>query len=288
MMEVHDAWIEYEVHGEGDIGMLLIPGGVVADAFQPLASELARDPAGRFRVVDLHRRGYGRSSPAPSPFRIEDQAGDGLALMDALGLTKAHLVGHSLSGLIALQMAQLAPAKIGSLTLIEPSLIGFVPSAPQAAQSLSKVGALYQSGDRAGAVDTFLRGVSGEDYRERVGRALPAGWFDQAVKDLDTFMRVELPAIRSWRFDARDLVKQPILSIYGTERRWGGTAASGAEFDQVVHAWFPQTRSFPVRGAYHWPHVTNTHDVAEELAAFVAAAAAQAVPIPADRGPTPH
>lgn len=268
-IDVRKGHLEYEVWGGGNIALLLIPGGVVADAFKPLASELARAQPHDFRIVIPHRRGYGGSSRPPSPFTMQDQAEDCLALMDGLGLETAHVVGHSLSGLIALQLAQAASGRVSSLVLIEPSLVGFVPGAAQAAQALGKVGALYQSGDRVGAVDMFMRGVSGEQYRNPLDTALPDGWFQQAAKDLDTFFQIELPAIRSWNFDVRDRVTMPILSIYGTEKRWGGVADTGAEFNQVVRSWFPQTESLPMTGAYHWPHITNPAEVAREVTRFV-------------------
>ncbi len=268
IMKVRDAQIEYDVRGNGDLELLLIPGAVVSDAFEPLISELTLTSSNLFRMVNLHRRGYGRSSRATSPFSIEDQVQDCLALMDSLDLKRTHIVGHSMSGLIALQLANDVRERIASLTLIEPSLIAFVPINPQSAQGFPKVGALYQSGNKVGAMDYFMQGISGQEYRETMDKALPAGWFEQAVKDLDVFFQIELPAIRSWRFDAGNRVKQPILSIYGTEKRWGGTVASGAEFNQLLHSWFPQTKSLPIRGAYHWPHVTNPTEVAREVTNF--------------------
>ncbi len=269
VIQVKDAKIEYEVLGNGGLELLLIPGAVISEGFKPLVSKLALVSPNLFRIVNIHRRGYGGSSKAAFPFSIEDQAKDCLALMDKLGFKSAHLVGHSLSGLIALQVASDVPERIASLTLIEPSLIASTPSAPQAAQALSKVGALYQSGDKAGAVDYFMRGTAGQEYRKLLDEALPVGWFEQAVKDLDTFFQIEFPSIRSWRFEAKDSVTKPILSIYGTEKRWDNTVDSGAEFDQLLHSWFPQTKSLPIRGAYHWPHVTHTMELAKELANYV-------------------
>ena len=271
-IQVRGAPIEYNVRGAGDTDVLLVPGGLVAAAFQPLASELARQASDRLRIVDLYRRGYGASAPPAPPFGIEDQARDCLAVLDGLGVDRAHVVGHSIGGLIALQLALAAPDRVRSLTLVEPALIGFIPGAAQAAQALSRVGALYQAGDRSGAVDTFLRGVAGEAYRVTMDRALPAGWFEAAAGNLDVFLGVELPSIRAWRFDAPDRVRQPVLSVYGTERRWGGADASGVEFDRVVHSWFPQTKSLPLPGSYHWPHVTDPATLAGELARFVATA----------------
>ncbi len=276
IMKVRDAQIEYESRGNGDVELLLIPGAVVSDGFEPLASELAHSTSSLFRIVNFHRRGYGGSSRASFPFSIKEQAQDCLALMDSLGLKRPHIVGHSLSGLIALQLAGDTPERIASLALIEPSLVASVPSASQAAQALAKVGELYQSGNKSDALDYFMQGTAGQEYRKLMDRALPSGWFEQAVKDLDTFFQIEFPAMRSWRFDVGNRVNQPTLSIYGMEKRWGSTVASGAEFDQVLHSWLPQTKSFPIRGAYHWPHVTNTIEVAKGLTNFAEKDSSQA------------
>ncbi len=276
IMEFGDTRIEYDERGNGNLELLLIPGAVISSGFEPLASELAHASSNHFRVVSMRRRGYGGSSRAPFPFSIEDQARDCLALMDGLGLKRTHIVGHSMSGLIALQLANDVPERVGGLALIEPSLIASVPSASQGTQALSKVGVLYQSGDKAGAVDYFMQGTAGQHYREAMDRVLPAGWFDQAARELDTFFQVELPAIRSWKPVAGDRLRQAILSIYGMEKRWDSTTDSGAEFDQVLHSWFAQTQSVGVRGAYHWPHITNTARVASELTSFIGKNASQA------------
>ena len=267
-MKVGEAQIEYDAQGNGDLELLLIPGGVVSDAFEPLAAELMRS-SNPFRIIDLDRRGYGGSSRATSPFSIQDQAHDCQAVMDNLNFKRTHIVGHSMSGLIALQLASEVPERIASLTLIEPALTAFVPNTPQSAQALSKVGVIYQSGNKVGALDYFMQGISGPEYRKTMDKTLPAGWFEQAIAEIDTFFEIDLPATRAWRFTAGDRVRHPILSIYGLEKRWGGQLAFGAEFDHVLHSWFTQIESLPLRGAYHWPHVTNTAEVARAITNFV-------------------
>jgi hypothetical protein len=114
-----------------------------------------------------------------------------------------------------------------------------------------------------------MLGVSGGEYRSTMDKVLPSGWFDQAVKDSDTFFQIDLHAVRLWRLSATDKVKQPILSIYGTEKRFGDRIGAGAEFDKVLHSWFPQTESLPIRGAHHWPHVNNLTEVAKGITTFV-------------------
>src|SRR5215207_6072974 len=88
---VNDTTLAYERHGEGEPVMLLHPG-FVANAFAPLMREPSL--AGR-QLIAYQRRGYGASASVQAPFEIPQHASDCLALMDHLGITRAHLVGHS-------------------------------------------------------------------------------------------------------------------------------------------------------------------------------------------------
>ena len=55
------------------------------------------------------------------PYRIKDMAADGFALMDAMGITAAHVIGASMGGFISQTMAIMAPDRIRTLTLIMTS-----------------------------------------------------------------------------------------------------------------------------------------------------------------------
>lgn len=59
-----------------------------------------------------------QSQPANGPLTIEQMASDVLALMDTVGFKNAHLVGHSMGGLIALEMAQRAKSRVRSLSML--------------------------------------------------------------------------------------------------------------------------------------------------------------------------
>src|SRR3954471_671353 len=97
---VAGAEIEYSERGEGE-PLLLVHAGVFADWFVPLAASQTLDG---FRVIRVRRAGYGESVPA-SHLTIRDHARHLTALADTLGLDTVHLVGHSSSALIAIQMA---------------------------------------------------------------------------------------------------------------------------------------------------------------------------------------
>ena len=88
-----------------------------------------------------------------------------------------------------------APEAVHTLALLESAR-----PAPQSERQVDFVGSAvrpalerYGAGDKAGAVDTWMRGVGGSDYRGALDGALPYA-FDQAVADADTFFGHELPA----------------------------------------------------------------------------------------------
>ena len=79
-----------------------------------------------FRITTYDLRGHGRSSMPPSGYTTRDMAADLLGLMDALGIERADLAGHSFGADIALHFALLHPDRARTLTLIEPGIPALV------------------------------------------------------------------------------------------------------------------------------------------------------------------
>lgn len=84
----------------------------------------------------MMRLGAGESVPAP--YSLSDMAGDTLGLLDALQLRSAHVVGLSMGGMIAQELALLAPDRVRSLTSIMSTTNdpGLPQPAPQAIQAI--------------------------------------------------------------------------------------------------------------------------------------------------------
>lgn len=79
----------------------------------------------RFEIIRYDLRGFGQSTlPDTGPYAHHE---DLLALLDALRIERAHLLGHSLGGSIAASLALAAPQRVGRLLLAAPLLRGFVP-----------------------------------------------------------------------------------------------------------------------------------------------------------------
>jgi pimeloyl-ACP methyl ester carboxylesterase len=80
---------------------------------EPFLSQLEGD----FDCVIFDNRGIGNSAEAAGPFTIADLAGDALTVMDAVGFESAHVLGISMGGMVAQELALAAPQRLRSLTL---------------------------------------------------------------------------------------------------------------------------------------------------------------------------
>jgi pimeloyl-ACP methyl ester carboxylesterase len=160
-LSVDGAVLEYAIVGAGE-PVVLIHGAFIAEAYAPLCAEPA--VAARYRLVRYHRRGYAGSSRVSAPFSIAQQAADCRALLRGLGIERAHVVGHSSGGLIALQLALDAPEVVHSLVLLEPALLD-VPSGSVLLEALAPSVQLYETGQKEEAVDSFMRAAIGPRYR---------------------------------------------------------------------------------------------------------------------------
>jgi 3-oxoadipate enol-lactonase len=76
-----------------------------------------RQLGARYRAVALDHRDVGRSDRADAPYATADMADDAAALLRALGLPAAHVVGQSLGGLVAQELALRHPEAVRSLVL---------------------------------------------------------------------------------------------------------------------------------------------------------------------------
>jgi 3-oxoadipate enol-lactonase len=103
----------YEVHGEGE--PLLCVMGLGVDTLGWTLQVPAWSQ--HFRTIVFDNRDVGRSSQAEGDYEVTDMAADALALADALELDSFHLVGLSMGGAIAQEMALAAPDRIRTLTL---------------------------------------------------------------------------------------------------------------------------------------------------------------------------
>lgn len=273
--DVNGVTLEYEVRGEGE-PVVLVHGGLLADENAPLLGESSLNDG--YRVINYHRRGFAGSSRPPGRATIGDQAADLRALLDHLGIERAHLVGHSLGGVIAVQLALDAPERVQTLTLLEPALMGAIAKAeaannPQAAASqqqfmagMAEVRRIYESGDKRAALEAFLETRAGDAFRGVRDWLLKSGEFDQAVADADTFLLVEMPAAFAWTFTPEDAarLRQPLLSVLGAH-----SPQRAQRVHQVLQRWVPQTETLVLPNADHALPLMDPPGIAAAVAAWL-------------------
>ncbi len=113
-VRVDDARIAVEDRGTGDAVVLLhgFPYG------KALWDESFADLATTHRAIRLDLRGCGASSTPDGPYLMETLAGDVAAVLDALGVERATIVGHSLGGYVALAFARMYTERVARLALV--------------------------------------------------------------------------------------------------------------------------------------------------------------------------
>jgi 3-oxoadipate enol-lactonase len=102
-----------------------------------------------YRVIRYDVRGHGRSSAPPRGYTWENYALDLRDLLDGIGVARAHVVGLSMGGGIALQFALDFPQRVSSLALVDSALPGFDYSAEFAEAIEELVAAVRAEGPRA-------------------------------------------------------------------------------------------------------------------------------------------
>ena len=106
--------LHYEIDGNGPPLMLIAGTASDSASWGPLVAPLAA----HFTLIRPDNRSTGRSLPADAPLSLDHWADDALALIDHLGIGPAAVVGHSLGGMIAMNMAANAPASVSRLGLM--------------------------------------------------------------------------------------------------------------------------------------------------------------------------
>jgi pimeloyl-ACP methyl ester carboxylesterase len=111
---VNGTELHYEVSGQGE-PVVLIPGlGLDRSYFAAAIPQLERFA----KVISLDLRGVGQSAKPPGPYSMRLWAEDVSALLDHLGERRAHVVGSSLGGCVALELVDQRPDQVASLVLV--------------------------------------------------------------------------------------------------------------------------------------------------------------------------
>ncbi|MHB8417654.1 MAG: alpha/beta fold hydrolase [Myxococcales bacterium] len=105
--------LDYQIEGEGPPLLMLMGLGCPGEGWRPQIDALR----GRFRTLAPDQRGTGRTAQWRLPIRVPQLARDALRLLDHLGIERTDLIGVSMGGMVALEVAGRWPERVGRLVL---------------------------------------------------------------------------------------------------------------------------------------------------------------------------
>ena len=143
-----DGALHHEIHGEGGDPVLLVMGFAMSgEMWGPVVPALAA----RHRVATFDHRGLGRS-PDPARTSMAELADDARSVLDALGWDRAHVVGISMGGMIAQELALACPDRIRTLSLIATHAGGALGALPP----MAGIAAMLTPTSRADRLERLL------------------------------------------------------------------------------------------------------------------------------------
>ena len=116
-VKVDDVNLYYEIYGQGD-PLVLVAGTGISCA--PWRVAQVPEFAKHYQVVIYDHRGLGRSDKPDMPYDTRMFAKDCAGLMDALGIKRAHMMGHSMGARVLQWFALDYPERVRSLILSGP------------------------------------------------------------------------------------------------------------------------------------------------------------------------
>jgi pimeloyl-ACP methyl ester carboxylesterase len=255
----------YEVHGQGE-ALILIPG-LGANG---RTSWLWQLPAFKkhYKVITFDPRSVGKSSRPKEPYSFRVLADDVVGLMDHLAVKKADVLGHSMGGLVAQELAIDYPDRVLKLVLVSSSLAGgpTIPANPALAEAMG-----YAEGTTEidfSKVDTrkTMKAVIGMSFNKRLYRIAMqlASKYLVKLEELDGMWDQLRAASVHNTFDRLHLIKAPTLVIVGA-----GDRITPPHTSEVLAGKIPNARLIMVKGGSHVLTVEMTSRFNREVLGFL-------------------
>lgn len=278
ILNLPDATLSFDRAGDAGPRLMLIQGaGAVGEGWRGIIDQLSST----HQLAWHDNRGVGGSLPLRGPISVEAMAGDTLAVLDALGWESAHLVGHSLGGLVAQELARRAPSRARSLSLISTTgrgrdVIFNMPISAWGASLRMSFGAERSRWLALAELSTPAATI------QRLGDEGMISLLKRSFCERFVFMPpvVQAQTQALWahsRPDLSPLQAVPTLILTGSDDRTVHTRLSDA-----LHAALPQSRLVRMHGEGHGVILTEPEAVAALLAEHVADAESRGLTAPRD------
>jgi 3-oxoadipate enol-lactonase len=220
----------------------------------------------RFRVVTFDARGAGRSSAPPGPYTTRQLADDAAAVLDQVGAARAHIVGFSLGGMVAQELALAHPDRVDRLVLVATHARPACPALWDAWTTFF-VQAQERGLDRAGTVLWFMAWMFTPAFMARHEQVLEAVglWLDDPLLAPAHGRAAQGEAARVHdTLERLPLIAAPTLVVVGDQ----DILTPVANAQELVEG-IPEARLQVLEGGGHLAHVECEAAFTEALLTFL-------------------
>ena len=223
--------IAYDVLGNGDVVLFLHGIGGNRTNWRNQLTILAT----HFRVVAWDARGYGLSDDYPGPLDFGDFAGDIVRLLDHLTVERAHIVGLSMGGRIALDFVARFPERVATMTL-SGTRSSFAQRTPKERDEFVRLRKKPLLEDGKEPID-----IAPIVARTLMGRRSTEVHFSQLVESIsilhkESYIKTIEASSCYDRTAALEKIKVPVLLLYGGDDRLNGPALGREIASQIPNA----------------------------------------------------
>jgi pimeloyl-ACP methyl ester carboxylesterase len=259
--EVH---LHVETFGSPDHPTLLFVNGLGSQCINFRSEWMEMFAAEGFHVVRFDNRDVGLSSSVDLPYTLSDMASDAIAVLDALDVERAHVVGVSLGGMIVQTLAIEHPQRLLSVTSVMSTTgeAEYGQSAPEAQALLLST----PPADRDAAIQRHIDGLriwGSEVIDEDLQRAYAAEAFDRSLNPAGVGRQLQAAMRSGSRADALRDVTVPFLVLHGTRDTLIGPSGGRRTAELVPGARLEliegMGHDYPVEIWPRWVELITTH-----------------------------
>jgi len=259
-MRVRTRGIELEVEDHGDgVPVMLLHGFPLSSAmWTPVRTALEQAA----RLITPDQRGFGASDKPASGYGMEELAEEAVRVVDALGVERFVLGGHSMGGYVALRVAAAHRERLAGLILVDTRAEGDTADGRQRRESgIARV----RAGEVGGFLDEFVANLAGPSTKARAPRVL-AEMRAIAAEAAPDALAGCLAGMRD-RPDSTELLGSldlPALVVVGAE-----DSLTPPPMSRAMAAALPRCRLVEIASSGHTPSMERPIPTAEAILAFL-------------------
>jgi pimeloyl-ACP methyl ester carboxylesterase len=243
LAKVGEHQLHYELRGAGEPILLIMGLGATAEYW---GEDFLAHLAPQFSLVTYDHRGIGRSTRAGEDFTVGELAEDAFGLLHVLEIPAAHVVGFSLGGMVAQELAARHQDSVRRLVLAGTAA-GSRTSSALSAETLDRLQEAMVSADPVQAVQAGLE--ANVSARSAAQDEVRAAWIDMVSRARMPLRMVERQLKAAQAHDATDLlgsIASPTLIVHGSE----DCLVDCAHADELAAA-LPEAQLVLISGAGH-------------------------------------